>query len=724
MLRVMTCLQLCILALLALNFLAQIFIWYYPDTQPRSYNNEGKNGLRATPPPSPALTQALTQHTNTPIRTQAPQETQAIPLIQQTQPQKGPVRVGIVVVYVGNALPPWFDAFTHTAAYSAANHDIDNEDVVVFEWLLFVTQIPPRQPPKNVKMIRVTEDELFAHFAQLVDTDVPTEEEFVQFQHDVTANHNKKAMSRSIARLPEPYSGYDTVGVIKHLLTTRSYSMVEFKPTFGYLFADYLASYTHWAYADIDQLLGRLNPLISADILRKHDIYTATFGDNFRLYMRGQLTIHKNTYIPTNILWRGCEHFTNFGDHLVDYLKSGNRSWAFESAEGCYSKVVADAIMNRHPYIPRSADKHSVSVYFGATQATDVFPSPFTDRETILLNKHLMRCYTQPLNPIFTDRSANEDYIEDRQRSRHSEEFAVVDGIETSLVGPTLYTPHVTPQSVPMAKYTCSNWVKPEFQACLDHVPPYADIRAEDKAFRYQDVDRYRAFNNTCRESVISHFQGWKHNYLIHTTRPPPPDTHALVLSEYGFIPYRLADPPKDTDNSKVGSNSHAVKTFGQLLEDSGNAHLSDGTADKITWQLLEQFHEAKTFQMQSSSHTTKPYSLSLVRGDLATGYCGSFHEDLGKCVCSIKYDDVSVLEFAGRYKVPNTEKSMKHESEMVTFITVAWAKDYHSGALDATIEAWGEHGHKVRTQPASLCDTATEYVSIYIRDSLLTVVL
>jgi hypothetical protein len=315
------------------------------------------------------------------------------------------VRVGIIVVYVGTSLPAWFDAFAQTAAYSDGPNP-DND--VIFEWLLFVTKIPPRHTPKNVKIIQLSDDDLFAHFAKLVDTHIPTEQEFVNNQKEWRTN--KRSARRPIARLGAPYGSFDTVGVIRHLLTSRSYLMVEFKPTFGFLFAAHLAPYTHWAYADIDQLVGRLNPLITTDMLQQHDIYTSTFGDNFRLYMRGQLTIHKNTHIPTNILWRGCEHFTNFGTHLVEYLASDNKTWGFESAEGCYSKVVSDAIMNKHPYIPRAANKHSVSVYFAATQATDAFGAPFTDRESVLLNKHLMRCYTQPLGVVYTEQTAYEDH--------------------------------------------------------------------------------------------------------------------------------------------------------------------------------------------------------------------------------------------------------------------------------------------------------------------------
>jgi hypothetical protein len=64
-------------------------------------------------------------------------------------------RVAIIVVYVGSSLPAWFDSFAQTAAIS--------DDM--FDWFLFVTKVPPRRTPRNLKMIKLTEDELFSHFA-------------------------------------------------------------------------------------------------------------------------------------------------------------------------------------------------------------------------------------------------------------------------------------------------------------------------------------------------------------------------------------------------------------------------------------------------------------------------------------------------------------------------------------------------------------------------------
>ena len=45
-----------------------------------------------------------------------------------------------------------------------------------------------------------------------------------------------------------------------------------------------------------------------------------------------------------------------------------------------------------------------------------------------------------------------------------------------------------------------------------------------------------------CKESAISHFQGWKNNYFPFSTRPPPLDAHITLVTETGFIPMKFGN--------------------------------------------------------------------------------------------------------------------------------------------------------------------------------------
>lgn len=208
-------------------------------------------------------------------------------------------RVACLIPYIGSSLPPWFDAFAFTAQSSAP----------LFDYFIFVTEVPDRELPSNVKLIRMLPADLHDRIARI---------------------DNKKSTLKEFER---------TVLSVKLLIERFPYVLVEFKPCFGYIFADYIQPYSHWAIADLDVLVGNTHNAITPEMLNQYDIYTSSFGDNFRFYMRGQLTIHNNNDY-TNNLWRGCRHLSHLSDRLQTFYNSGMRSWNFQSAEGCYSAVV------------------------------------------------------------------------------------------------------------------------------------------------------------------------------------------------------------------------------------------------------------------------------------------------------------------------------------------------------------------------------------------------
>ena len=212
---------------------------------------------------------------------------------------KKPVtRVACIIPYIGDSLPAWFESFAFSAHSSSA----------LFDWILIVTDVPQRELPPNFKMIKISYDELYSRLARI---DVHSTGSALQ----------------------------ETKDNFRAVVDMQPYVLVEFKPCLGFVFSDLIESYSHWAYADLDTLVGRVHSLITPQILNSFDIYTASFGDNYRLYMRGQLTIHRNDPFINN-LWMECDHLSGIAGRLRKFKESGFKEWSFQSAEGCYSKVV------------------------------------------------------------------------------------------------------------------------------------------------------------------------------------------------------------------------------------------------------------------------------------------------------------------------------------------------------------------------------------------------
>ncbi|KAJ1434477.1 hypothetical protein B484DRAFT_326088, partial [Ochromonadaceae sp. CCMP2298] len=210
-----------------------------------------------------------------------------------------------------------------------------------------------RHTPPNVHLVRLTKREFFQRLAHL------------------DANYSSTAQGRATL---ESYFQY--------VIDMHPYILVELKPSLGFLFSDFVRGYSHWAYADLDLLVGRLSLQITAQELQ-HDIVTLTFGDNYRLYLRGQMTIHANKP-HLNSLWQGCAHLATIGQRMETFFAPNGR-WAFQSAEGCYSKV--------------AADMPGLSILYLPVQLSDAFKGTVDQKETIVVGAALLRCFEQPITP-------------------------------------------------------------------------------------------------------------------------------------------------------------------------------------------------------------------------------------------------------------------------------------------------------------------------------------
>jgi hypothetical protein len=88
----------------------------------------------------------------------------------------------------------------------------------------------------------------------------------------------------------------------------------------------------------LDIMFGDLSRWITPVELNDFDIVTYGFGDQDRLYLRGQFTFHKNND-RINQLWRPCEYLSHMDQRFASVM-SGEEKMHFESAEGCYSMAI------------------------------------------------------------------------------------------------------------------------------------------------------------------------------------------------------------------------------------------------------------------------------------------------------------------------------------------------------------------------------------------------
>lgn len=259
---------------------------------------------------------------------------------------KNKTSIALIVIYVGNSLPIWIQGFLLGA--------IKSKNQTKFTWYIFSVCEDENIclnngygryfVAENINIIQISRKELYSRLSILYNFSIPL-------------NHFEEAFG------------------------SWPYALVEFKPCLANLFEDYIMNFSHWGYADIDLVPGNLDAFITSEILERFDIYTSSFGDQQRLYLRGQLTILRNNQIITR-LWHRCTRLYHLKARMTSYIHSSRRRWPFESAEGCFSKA---AIMS------------NLSIYFDVSQFSDAFKATVPEKEVYVYPYNVLKCNSQYL---------------------------------------------------------------------------------------------------------------------------------------------------------------------------------------------------------------------------------------------------------------------------------------------------------------------------------------
>jgi hypothetical protein len=206
-------------------------------------------------------------------------------------------RLAFTVPWLGRNFPSWFPYFVASCGRSA----------FLVDWLIFHedAQLPAAedmQAAPNVIFHNLGRDGLSRLFGTRIAAALHGEAKGEE-GHDGTDGAGGAGGAGGAAAL----EAARLVSLFRMAFREFSYIVTEYKPTHGIVFADYLRSYSHWSYTDIDLISGDLPLHIELSELRDYDIFTYHFGDVFRLYLRGQFAAHRNAPHVHGV-WTRCPH--------------------------------------------------------------------------------------------------------------------------------------------------------------------------------------------------------------------------------------------------------------------------------------------------------------------------------------------------------------------------------------------------------------------------------
>ncbi|CAM9650238.1 unnamed protein product, partial [Scytosiphon promiscuus] len=358
---------------------------------------------------------------------------------------------------------------------------------------------------------------------------------------------------------------------LHQLLITSPYFIVEFKPALGWLFREYLTEYTHWAFGDLDVVFGDMrNGWLEPFELHSFDIITFSFGDQYRAYLRGQLTIHKNRP-DVNRVWRRCRHLTNYSERIETY--SSNHRLSLESAEGCYSLAAAsDSSLKIKFTVKALSDvdrEHEHEEADNSTSQTEVI----VDGNGLVTLCPDLSFYDGPPS-IGGAGSANVAADPASFGDRNHGDQGSNEAWRSDAVGPV-----TTVERANSSELRCEHWIRPEHQTCV------LNVEASHNLF-FVGGDYYKQeFINTaaatggrdCRAGAFYHFQArsnkHKRNYRTWNSRPPVHPAHfGISAGPGGIVPLPAAgwrervsgpgfQPPK-ASTSSLSEHAERVRRY------------------------------------------------------------------------------------------------------------------------------------------------------------------
>ncbi|CAB9510131.1 expressed unknown protein [Seminavis robusta] len=434
-------------------------------------------------------------------------------------------RIAIVLPFIGKgpeSIPPYLGLFCGAAGGAAQLIDF----LIFHPGVLQTFAERTTVCPPNVKFINLQSMEhLAANYLLRVMDQIPPEE--IRGEHN-----NKDLMARILTR---------------HLMA-YPYALVEYKPTFGHVFAEYLEEYSHWGYSDLDIVFGDLGRWITAEELNEFDIVTYGFGDQNRVYLRGQFTFHKNTP-KINQLWRKCDYLSRLDQRFGNVL-AGKQKLKFESAEGCYSAAILERQDIRVKYAVKALTdtQESDSVYSHGLYIARQKHSRTTSFLPNVVNKVAAQHHHRGLDDyhktknivIYKAKSQQEGKVL-LQSSTHWFERDSVYSDTTKPLQWEVGRKEVIDLADPDSKANCMYWAQKKYQSRLCVT---TDVTENDTVFWINGRLFKQRYENAKLDTNVAtapffHFQEWKRYYREGQLAAFRPDSEAttFVLTKEGAIP-------------------------------------------------------------------------------------------------------------------------------------------------------------------------------------------
>ncbi len=109
----------------------------------------------------------------------------------------------------------------------------------------------------------------------------------------------------------------------KHCKVREPYKLCDYRPAYGYLFAEDIKEYDFWGFCDIDLIFGNLEKYLTQEVLRNHD----------KLFMHGHFCLLRNNPAMNRLFLNKYPNIVDFNyisrtNYSCHFDENGTIAWA------------------------------------------------------------------------------------------------------------------------------------------------------------------------------------------------------------------------------------------------------------------------------------------------------------------------------------------------------------------------------------------------------------
>lgn len=142
----------------------------------------------------------------------------------------------------------------------------------------------------------------------------------------------------------------------------RSYKICELKPTFGYLFSDYLKDYEYWAFGDIDLIYGHLPRFLKQPFEENADVIS--FRED---WISGAFTVVKNCKLLNELFFQSPDFYDILKNPVYQFFDECGKKFEYlkygMSPDEAYKLNIENDILCWTTLVHRLAEKKQINLF-------------------------------------------------------------------------------------------------------------------------------------------------------------------------------------------------------------------------------------------------------------------------------------------------------------------------------------------------------------------------